>query len=112
VISVVVLFVALALVVVLLDVLCATGVIPRNHIVGLRLPALFLGDDAWRAGHRAAVMPAAIGAVVTAGVGWTLLLLTDEGAVAPIVTVVVLVLFLGWSVLRAHQAAVLTAERH
>lgn len=44
--------------------LCASGAIRRNHLVGIRFPVLFVSDDAWRSGHRAAIAPAAVGSVV------------------------------------------------
>lgn len=44
--------------------LCGAGVIRRNPIVGLRLPALFASDDAWKAGHRAGVLPTIAAAVI------------------------------------------------
>lgn len=44
--------------------LCGSGRIQRNPFVGLRLPAFFASDDAWKAGHRAAVPSSVCGAVV------------------------------------------------
>ncbi|GAB3611570.1 hypothetical protein GCM10027414_36960 [Humibacter ginsengiterrae] len=45
-------------------ILCAAGVIRRNPWVGLRIPSLFSSDEAWSAGHRAAVLPVVCSAVV------------------------------------------------
>ncbi|MES2171399.1 MAG: hypothetical protein V4479_11860 [Actinomycetota bacterium] len=53
-------FTALLLFLLIVSILAGRGVIPLNHLIGIRLPALTWGDGAWRAGHRAAVMPAAI----------------------------------------------------
>lgn len=47
-----------------LIVLCGRGVIRRNGAIGLRLPAIMASEDAWEAGHRAAVAPAFAGALV------------------------------------------------
>jgi hypothetical protein len=44
--------------------LCASGRIPRNPFVGLRLPAFFATDDAWEVGHRAAVPSSVCGAII------------------------------------------------
>ncbi|HVX08447.1 SdpI family protein [Humibacter sp.] len=54
----------LSIAVVVLIPLCATGRIPRNPFIGLRLPAFFASEDAWKAGHRAAVPSSVVGAVV------------------------------------------------
>ena len=51
------------LLLVLLVVACiagARGSLPRNHLFGIRLPALQVSDDAWRAGHFAAAIPACV----------------------------------------------------
>lgn len=45
-------------------ILCAAGVIRRNPWVGLRIPSLFASDAAWKAGHRAAVLPVLCSTVV------------------------------------------------
>lgn len=44
--------------------LCAAGVIRRNPWIGIRIPSLFASDEAWKAGHRAAVLPVVCSAVV------------------------------------------------
>jgi len=36
------------------------GLLRRNHILGIRIPPLFASDATWRAGHAAALPPAAI----------------------------------------------------
>lgn len=45
-------------------VLCARGVIRRNPLVGIRIPSFFESDEAWMQGHRAAVLPMVIAAVL------------------------------------------------
>ncbi|HWD61781.1 MAG TPA: SdpI family protein [Humibacter sp.] len=54
----------LSIAVIVLIPLCATGRIRRNPFIGLRLPAFFASDEAWMAGHRAAVLPSVCGGVV------------------------------------------------
>lgn len=44
--------------------LCACGVIRRNPLVGIRIPSFFESDEAWTQGHRAAVLPMVIAAVL------------------------------------------------
>lgn len=48
--------------------LCGRGVIPRGWGVGIRLPAIQQSDAAWRAGHRAALLPYAVFALAAVGV--------------------------------------------
>lgn len=45
--------------------LCARGRIGRNHIAGIRVPAFFASDRAWRVGHRAATAPVTGAAALT-----------------------------------------------
>lgn len=54
----------LSVAIVVLVPLCASGRIPRNPYIGIRMPAFFISDETWRAGHRAAVLPCICGAVV------------------------------------------------
>ena len=70
----------LSIAVIVLIPLCAVGRIPRNPFIGLRLPALFVSDDAWKAGHRAAVLPSVCGGVV--GVIASVLVVTFQGSAA------------------------------
>lgn len=37
------------------------GRLPRNRLVGIRIPSVLASDDAWRRGHRAAGLPLAAG---------------------------------------------------
>jgi predicted permease len=46
--------------------LCASGRIRRNHAVGIRIPPVTDSDESWARGHRAAVLPSAVFAVVSA----------------------------------------------
>ena len=49
--------------------MAARGKLPRNLLVGIRIPSTMRSDDAWRAGHRAAasaLTAAGVGPVVTA----------------------------------------------
>jgi hypothetical protein len=43
---------------------CAAGRIPVNHLVGIRTASVMASPGAWRAGHRAAIPSAWIGAIV------------------------------------------------
>jgi len=59
-------FTGLLLVMVVVSALAGRGVIPLNHLVGIRIPPVERSDAAWRAGHSAAVVPAVIAFVVAA----------------------------------------------
>ncbi|WP_029146513.1 SdpI family protein [Microbacterium luticocti] len=56
----------LAIATVVLFALCATGRVHRNPIAGIRIPALFASDEAWRVGHRAALIPMVVTTVICA----------------------------------------------
>ncbi|UAJ79158.1 SdpI family protein [Leifsonia sp. ZF2019] len=97
--------IGLAIVLILVVGLCAGGTIGANRGIGIRLPATRLSESAWRAGHRAALLPAIVGGgvvIVIAGVG---LAYPD---LQPAMQVIGIVLFLGtltWATLCANNAA-------
>lgn len=92
---------AAMLVVVVVTQCAASGKIRRNGFVGLRIPPTMASDAAWVAGHRAARAPSWIGFVVVA---------ISAGAAqftpgATTACIVLLFLFLGWSVVAAWRGA-------
>ena len=90
--------------------LCAGGTIRANRGIGIRLPATRMSETAWRAGHRAALLPAIVGSgvvIVVAGLG---LAYRD---LQPVLQVAGIMLFLGTllcSTLCANDAARRTAD--
>ena len=65
-------FSGLLLVMVVICIAAASGRLPLNGFVGIRIPSLMRDDGAWRAGHTAAVRPAAVAlvvALVASGIG-------------------------------------------
>lgn len=92
----------LVLVVVLL---AALGVVPRNRVAGIRIPAVLASDESWRAGHRAAILPAAVGVLLTAVTGWLSLSVHSLIPYAPAITTAALVLPLIWAAIAANVAA-------
>lgn len=102
------LFTALLLVLVLVGVAAGRGAIPRNHLVGVRLPPLLRNDVAWRAGHRAAVLPAGCAfAVALIGSAASFALPAASWiAIAAFATGVV------WVLIRSSRAATATAVDH
>lgn len=92
-----------------ITVLCATGRIPANGLVGIRTPATQRSEGAWMAGHRAAaqlLVPAAVivGVLsVAVGLGWTVAGLPVEATGGAIFWGYVVVLVIPAVV--AHRAA-------
>jgi len=71
--------------------LCGHGVIPRGWGVGIRLPAIQQSDATWRAGHRAAVLPYAVFAVVAVAVAALPLAIPALTDADPALTAVVII---------------------
>lgn len=46
-------------------ILCAAGVVPRGAWLGIRTAATMASDEAWQAGHRAAILPVSGGGVLS-----------------------------------------------
>ncbi|MES2094432.1 MAG: SdpI family protein [Actinomycetota bacterium] len=94
-------FAAAMLLIAVVTQLAASGRIGRNGFVGIRIPPTLASEAAWRAGHRAAVLPTWIGFVVV-------IITAVVAQFAPqafVVVVVLLLLFLVWAVLAAWLAA-------
>jgi hypothetical protein len=95
----------LAVVLPIVSALCAVGVLRRNHLVGIRFPALEASDAAWVAGHRAAILPStlfAIAAIVLLLLSYAMPALAVWG---PIVTAVVALAGFAVGILLAVRAA-------
>ncbi|PNW09070.1 SdpI/YhfL family protein [Microbacterium sp. AG157] len=71
--------------------LCGRGVIRRGWGVGIRLPAIQQSDAAWRAGHRAALVPYAVFAVAACGVALLPLAIPTFADADPALTAVVVI---------------------
>jgi hypothetical protein len=92
---------AAMLLVVVVTQLAASGRIQRNGFVGIRIPPTMASDAGWLAGHRAARVPSWIGFVLVAiAAGFAQFI---PGATTA--CLVLLLLFLGWSVLAAWRGA-------
>ena len=71
-------------------VLCSRGIVGRNPIVGIRVPAFFESDAAWKIGHRRAIAPmsaAVVLCLIVAG-----LAAGDSAFAGPLAVVVALAL--------------------
>lgn len=82
----------IAIVLTVAALLCALGIIGRNPVVGIRISSFFESENAWKAGHRVAVVPMALAAAVC--VALTIVAAevpTFGGATAVIVSLAVLV---------------------
>lgn len=64
--AIAVLFLILAVASVAVIALAAAGVLHRNRVVGIRTSVTLSSDDAWRRGHRAGLLPASIGSILSA----------------------------------------------
>jgi hypothetical protein len=83
----------------------SAGRLPRNHLVGIRIPSTMRTDAAWAAGHRAATVPVTLLGVSMLGVGlWDMSSL--DGPPRGHGLLLLFVLGCGaWSVIAAHRAA-------
>jgi uncharacterized membrane protein len=99
----------LTVLVAVITVLCATGRIPANGLLGIRTPATKRSGAAWTAGHRAAAKLLVPAAVIVGGLsaavilGWSVAGLPVETTGHAIFGVVVVVLVI--SAVIAHRAA-------
>lgn len=91
----------LAAVVLVVCVLCGAGLVPRNRFAGLRFPTLYFSQATWRAGHRAAILPSAIGLVLVVVAG----VVFHGTSVGWIVGVALFFVCLGLAVFLAQRAA-------
>lgn len=85
--------------------LCAAGAIPRNIGIGIRIPATRASAEAWRTGHRAALLPAYAGGLIGIILALCFLAFGPDSAFAPIIVAGVLVLTLLLAAYRANRAA-------
>jgi len=84
--------------------MAATGRLPRNGFVGIRLPSTMRSDDAWMAGHRAASTSLTISGVGPVALG-VIAVATNRGRSGDTVLLVIgLVWILGWIALGTVQA--------
>ena len=100
-------FTVLLLVLVVVSLLAGRGTIPLNHWAGIRLPPVMRSEATWRAGHTAAVLPAAIAFIVSLGFALA-------GAAVPIAYWGSIAAFAGGFILvavRAVRAANATSDR-
>ena len=96
------------LLIAVLSQLGGNGVLGRNGFLGLRIPSTMYSDDAWRAGHHAAALPAWIGfvAITVAAIIGLVFVKSDSGSA--IISIFVGVIFLAtliWAVIVASLAA-------
>jgi uncharacterized membrane protein len=97
--------IAVAAIAIIGTVLPAYGKIRRNRIVGVRTRATLASDEAWRKGHRAAVLPMSLtgGIAILGGVVAAVLGYVNE----PFIVVVLALVLLGgaaWSSAAARRA--------
>lgn len=94
-------FTGLLLVLVVVCVAAGRGAIPRNRLIGVRIPALQRSAAAWRVGHAAGVLPATVALAAA-------LVFSLVGLAVPIADVGSLIAFVAglvWVLARASKAA-------
>ncbi|AMM19290.1 hypothetical protein AX769_03015 [Frondihabitans sp. PAMC 28766] len=92
-----------AVVIVATTVAAAVGLLKVNPIAGIRIPAVMQSEEAWEAGHLAALLPMTVGGVIAVAGGFVCLLRPGSWVVL-IVTVLLLIASLLFAVVRAGWA--------
>ena len=95
------LFTALLLVLVVACVGAARGAIPVNRLFGVRLPVVMRSAATWRAGHAAAVLPAACAFAVALVASVVAIVVPG----AEVLSIAAFVGGVGWVFVRASRAA-------
>ncbi|BDZ48391.1 hypothetical protein GCM10025867_06320 [Frondihabitans sucicola] len=95
---------AVAVVVVGTTVFAAGGVIKLNHAVGIRVHYYLASQEAWEAGHAAALLPVTIGGLIAVAGGIVGLLRPDSVGIV-IVAFLLLFALMAWGILRGDRAA-------
>lgn len=99
----VILFV-LAIVIMGTTVLAAAGVIKLNRAIGIRVHYFMTSQDAWEAGHAAALLPVTIGGLI--GIAGGIVALTRPDSVGVVIVAFILLFALmAWGILRGDRAA-------
>lgn len=86
----------------------STGRLGRNSLLGIRSPSTMTSDEAWRAGHRAATIPAWSGFTAMGIIALISWVLVDSPAATGICTMIIGALFIvtgTWSIIAASRAA-------
>lgn len=94
-------FTALALLLLIVSLAASRGTIPINHFLGIRIPPLKRSEAAWRAGHLAAVLPAALALALS-------IVFSVVGLIDPVSywgTIIVFVCAVVWTFIAASRAA-------
>ncbi|MCU1526782.1 MAG: hypothetical protein JWP75_545 [Frondihabitans sp.] len=99
-----------AIVIVASTVAAATGLLRLNHVVGIRVHWFLFSEEAWEAGHLAALLPMTIGGVIAVAGGFVCLYRPGSGGVL-IVTILLLIALMAFGILRGDRAARAEAER-
>jgi hypothetical protein len=99
----------LAVVIVASTVAAATGILKVNHVVGIRVHWFLFSQEAWQAGHLAALLPVTIGGVIAVAGGFVCLFRPGSEGVL-IVTILLVIALMAFGILRGDRAARTAAE--
>ena len=93
------------IVVAILVALCSSGTIGRNPVVGIRVPALLASDEAWKGGHRAAVLPTVVAAIAACALGALALIVPSLADWGILLSGGPVLLGLIWATIRASNSS-------
>lgn len=78
-----ILLVLAGLLIIVTPVAASRGVLARNNVLGVRLPAVMASERAWEEGHRAAIPSSIVGGAATiVGAALVSFVVTEEGRMA------------------------------
>ena len=101
----VIILASVAVLVLVMTILCANGVLPRNRVAGIRISATMASDEGWRLGHRAAILPTGVGALLSVVSAVALLVQPSLPSFGPLVLTITVLGPLIWGAIRANHAA-------
>lgn len=103
-VAAIVLFVA-AVLIVGVTVAATGGLLPINSVAGIRYRYFMVSENAWQAGHHAALFPVTVGGAILAAGGVVLVLRPETPALFVVAVVVLFLVFAAWGVIRGNRAA-------
>lgn len=89
----------------------SSGKLKRNGYVGIRVPAVYVSEEAWRGGHRAALRFSWAYTALTAAVSAAVMVWASSAEVSPpVVTGAIIIAATVWTVMYAAVAGVVATK--